>query len=376
MQYKILYLNRTAEIAGAEISLIELLQNLDRNKYSPLVIVPSVGPFCERLKTIQVPFMIEQFKFFKTTQPLSFLNTVARLIRLIRGENISLIHANDYMGNQYGVIAAKLTRIPIVVHTRLILGDLACRNSFIKFANHIIANSNATMSALQKARVPIEKISTVWNCVNTDVFRSFAAKDGHELREHLGIPRDAFLLGVIGRIHFSKGHDTFIAAMEKIADKIPKIMGLIVGETKIDKSEEYLKGLQKLVSEHGLEKQIHFIPFQENIVRVYEALDLLVLPSLCEPFGRVIVEAMAMGKPVVATAAGGALEIVEDGITGLLVPPGNIDAMAEAILKLAVSPQSMLHDMGEMGRIRAESLFSPKEHAGKIEEIYQRLLIY
>lgn len=373
MPYRILYLNRSSEISGAEISLILLLERLDRGRFWPLIAVPSEGPLCKKLKEKEVDFRIEPLAFLKTRNPLPFIRTIGRLVKIIREEKISFVHANDYIGNQYGVIASRLAGVPIISHVRLILGPRAIRNSFLRYADHLIANSNTVAHALESAGISKDRISVVWNGVDSKAFSPNSDHGGRKFRDCLGVPDKGFLIGYIGRIHYTKGIHTLIQAMTEVVKNGPGAMLIIVGDIVIDQSSEYLTRLKMLTQKLGLTDLVHFMPFQDNIRAVYDAVDLVVLPSLAEPFGRVLIEAMAMEKPVIGTRAGGAVEIVEDGITGLLVPPEDPYALAQAMFQLMKNREIAIR-MAKMGRKRAETLFSIEENVERIQKIYKKKL--
>ena len=153
----------------------------------------------------------------------------------------------------------------------------------------------------------------------------------------------------------------------------PNVSALIVGDTKIDRSEDYLEELYQIVWKLGLKDKVIFTGFVNEMKELYASLDLLVLPSYAEPFGRVIIEAMAMEKPVIATRAGGAVEIVESGVTGLLVPPDDIDGRIQAILKMIEDEEGREH-MGKAGRKGVENNFDIEKSVVETQKIYMELL--
>jgi len=322
---------------------------------------------------MEVDFRIAPLLFLKVRNPVPFIRSIIKLIKIIRKERIGVVHANVYMSNQYGVIASRLTGVPIISHVRLILGQLAIRNSFLKYTDYLIANSHAVAHALESAGISKDRISVVWNGVDPKVFSPNSDHGGRKLRERLGIADDAFLIGCIGRIHYTKGIHTLIRAMANLVIEDPGVMLIIVGDTMIDQSSEYLTLLKTLTQEFDLTESVHFVPFQDNIQAVYDAIDLVVLPSLAEPFGRVLIEAMAMEKPVVGTRSGGAVEIVEDGKTGLLVQPDDPYELAEAMWKLMIN-NHLANRMGKRGRKRAETFFSIEKNVERIQKIYMETM--
>ena len=183
------------------------------------------------------------------------------------------------------------------------------------------------------------------------------------MREEFGIKPNQSLVGIVGRIDWWKGHEYFLKAMARRNEHIPDLRGLIIGDLEknvvaIDRNQKYFNNLKLLVKSLGLADKIIFTGSGTDIPRLIAALDVVVhASSIPEPFGLVIIEAMASGKPVVATAAGGVLDIIEDGKNGILVPCKDAEAMAEAILRI-LSDQDRAKQMGTAARRRVAEKFT------------------
>jgi glycosyltransferase involved in cell wall biosynthesis len=183
------------------------------------------------------------------------------------------------------------------------------------------------------------------------------------------------VIGQIAQITPNKGQDIFIRALAQVVRIHPNVRGLIVGgNTIIDDSDWFLDELKQLVKELGLVDKVIFTGFVKNMVNLYRCLDLVVLPSKSEGFGRTIAEAMAMTKPAVATKVGGLQEIIVEGKTGLLVPPGDSKALADAILKVVENPE-LARKFGINGRKRVEELFTVESNVKKTEQVYKSLIV-
>ncbi len=370
-RHRILHLDPTSAIGGAEISLLELLRNLNREVFDPLVALPGPGPMVERMARLGVETVIIPQQKLKARNPLPYLKTVFYLVNLVRERNIDLIHSNADIGNQYGVVAARLTGIPIICHTRNILSKRPFQRMFLRYADVLIANSRAVAASYARYVAKSQKAVVIHNGVDIDEFSPIRTKSG-VFRKKLGLPDDAFVVGHIARICPEKGQHTLIDAMALVEKTQSKAYALIVGDTVIDDSAPFLKSLKQRVLEHKLAERVIFTGFVENIVDLYTDLDLVVLPSLCEPFGRSLIEAMAMEKPVIASGLGGPLEIVENGITGFLVPPNDPVELAETILKI-LQDKKLAKRMGENGKERVKR-FSIEENVRKTEQVYLELL--
>lgn len=373
VKYRILYLNHPlSEISGAPMSLLALLENLDKETFEPLVALSGPGPLMERIVRLGLATVIIPQHQLKVRNPLPYIKTVFCLRNLIRKRHVDLIHSNMDIGNQYGVVVARLTGIPIVCHTRNMLSERPFRRMFLRYADVLIAISRAVKSSYDEHVSKSQNVAVIHNGVDIGKF-SPSYNRQRAFRNRIGIPDDGFVIGHIARICPDKGQETLIDAMSRVVEKHPEARALIVGDTTIDDSESFLFSLKQRIMDRGLSEKVILTGFVENIIDLYADLDIVVLPSKCEPFGRAIIEAMAMGIPVVATQAGGAVEVVDHGVTGLLVPPNDPAQLAEAILRLMES-KSVAEQFGANGRKRVERLFSIEENVRKTEQIYLEVL--
>jgi phosphatidylinositol alpha-1,6-mannosyltransferase len=213
-----------------------------------------------------------------------------------------------------------------------------------------------------------KKIEVVYNGVDTEKFNPKIS--GDEFRKELEIDKNTNLAGMIGRIVPWKGCDDFIKAAAKVVEAIPHSKFLIVGESP---DGNYIRQLKKLSEKLNINKNIIFTGFRNDIPQILAVLDLLVLPSWEEPFSRVVLEAMAIEKPVIATNTGGTPEQILHGINGLLVPAKDPHALAQAIITV-MQDKMKAQEMGTAGRKMIEEGFNIKEHTQKMEALYESLL--
>ena len=380
MKYNVLYLNKSAEIGGSETSLLLLLRYLDRDVYHPIVVLPSNGPFLDQLHQIGVKVIAIPLGniYLKGRNPLPYLTTVFRLVKIIRSEKIRLVHSNNHTSNQYGAIAAKLCGIPIVCHMREMNSRSNVNRALLPLADKLIANSVAVAQSYLAYRKEANKITVIYNGLDLANWPLKESNDA-DYRQRMNISANTFVMAIIGGIYGEKGHDILIRALAKVAERCENFYLLIVGPTEEDASasyqldKTYLRELRWLVADIGLRQRVIFTGTQRDIAAVYRSLDLLVLPTLREGFGRVLIEAMAMQKPVVASQVGGVPEVVEDGVTGFLVPPGDPKALARAILKVMLNKELAI-ELGKNGRSRVERMFVIEEHIPEMEKVYLELL--
>jgi glycosyltransferase involved in cell wall biosynthesis len=247
------------------------------------------------------------------------------------------------------------------------------KKSFEKFlfnrAHKVIAVSKAASQRFQEFESAQEKVVIIYNGVDLTEFTP--QPPDSQLREEFGIEKDRILVGTLGQLIPGKGQDVFLKAAAQVIKQTPEVKFMIVG----DGNQFYRQKLEDLSKDLGLSGKVVFTGFREDIPRITSLLDISVLPSTThlEGLSRVIIEAMASSKPVIATNSGGNPEAVEDGITGILVPPEDSHSLAESILDL-IKDETKRNRMGEAGRTRAEKLFSIENNISQIEKIYEELL--
>ncbi len=235
------------------------------------------------------------------------------------------------------------------------------------FPDKIIANSDAVGRIFSNNG----RTEIVYNGI--DLARFDTEIDGEKIRSMFGIGKDTNLIGTIGHFSPLKGFEELLWAIAEVIGEGFNIKLAIVGETIYSNSEGYKKNLLSLLDSLGLKDRIIFAGFREDIPELLASFDIFVLPSRSEGFGRVNLEAMAMRKPVISTKVGGIPEVVVDGVTGILVPPGNSKALFHAIMRLLNNPP-LRESMGREGRRRVEENFTLQAHVQKIEMIYGDIL--
>ena len=200
------------------------------------------------------------------------------------------------------------------------------------------------------------------------------------VRKEFGIKPDQTLVGMIGRMDWWKGHEYFLEAMARAAKHIAGLRGIIIGAAGKDVisnlkiNRQYFQKLKSLIKTLNLADSIILTEYRNDVPRLFAALDVLVhASSIPEPFGLAVIEGMAAGKPVVATAAGGVLEIIEDGVNGLLVPCKDSEAMARAILQIISNPDRA-KQMGLAARRRVAEKFTVQHQVKAVEKLYDDML--
>ncbi|MBU1726282.1 MAG: glycosyltransferase [Candidatus Omnitrophica bacterium] len=366
--YKILYLHETAEISGAENSLLNLVKNLNKDLFKPVFVLPGHGALSEELRKLGIEVLFMDFPRVRCLRGVS--KAIGMLKKIIKEKNASLIHSNSIRTHIYGAIAAKKSRVPCVWHQRnLITSELIDPDMEISFlADKIICNSQAIARRFQdkSGNLP-EKVAVVYNGV--DLSRFNPCLSAKTLRQEFNISDSDIVIGIASRFGKDKGHEVFLRAARLLGN----YKFLIVGDAVFKQDKWREAHLRKMAQYLGMSDKIIFSGPRKDMPEVYAAMDIFVLASEAEPCGRVLIEAMSCAKPVVATNSGGTPEIVQDGKSGILFKPKDARSLANAIEKLAAN-ESLRRQMGEQGRKIAEENFSIALNVLKIEEIYKCLI--
>jgi glycosyltransferase involved in cell wall biosynthesis len=365
--YRILYIEGTGNLAGGgQISLLELLKKLNREKFEPFVICPFKGNLTSRLesmgiKTIIIPMGSPKKNLF------SFIFSIKKMRSLFLKLKVNLVHANTSRCALYGGLAAKPLGIPMIWHVRVIESEGLYDRFLVSLCTKLITVSIAVQKRFEwlLKKYP-EKIAVIYNGVDLREFNPEI--NGNDVREEFDIPLDIPVAGVLGNLIPWKGQEYFIQAANEVIKTIPRSRFLVVGDG------ECRKKLEDLAEKLGLRGKIIFTGRRFDIFRIIAAMDVVVHSSISpEPFARVVIESMATGKPVVAMNEGGIPEVIENNISGILIPPKSSSLMAQAIIDL-FKDKEKAKKIGLTARINVEKKFSIEENAKKTEEVYLKIL--
>jgi len=293
-----------------------------------------------------------------------------KIAAIVRGRNINIIHA--HVARDYPLTAmasARSSGTPFVL-TRHVLFPLSKLHKLIlRDASRVITVSNAVAEAVKRRNIfDPEKVVTIHNGLDVGRFQGIGSSRPDAFRQ---LKAD-HLVGVVGNIGGVKGQDIFVRAAAIIARERSDIDFVIVGEDRSRRGEN-LRAIETLVKELGLTERVHLIGWQSDIPSMLPHLDIYVSASRSESFGLAMLEAMAAGVPVVATATGGASEIIEEGVSGLLVPIGDPDALALAVSNLLDDP-SLGRRLAENGLEKVKTSFSLNAMVDATERIYREVL--
>ena len=377
----ILFLNLCRKVSGAEFSLLNLIKHLDRIRFIPYLLLAGPGPLSEIAGREGIPVIVlpelKQFENgFSSSRFPKLLWTVWRVRAIIRKNKIDLVHCNSPRIAYIGGPAARLAGIPSVVHVRDIVYSpfaSAFKSRFLnRVSDAIITVSDATrLAVIHRCPRINQKTHVIVNGVDIDTINRLPNAN---VRGGFGVGKMVPLVGSVGMISKVKGNDVLIRALAIVKRSYPGIKAVIVGGPFHPGDEEFFQELKKLTGRLGLENDVIFTGFREDVFDLIRSFDLLVHPAVYpDPLPRVLLEAAALKIPIVATRVGGVPEIIEDGKSGILVEPGDPEALAQGIIVL-LKDKVKASRFAETARKRAEDFFSIQRHADRVMEIYREIL--
>lgn len=387
----ILCVNPGLHLGGAEHSLLLLLDGLRARGISATVALFGAGAFQDRLTASGIPTVTLRahravrratryhtswaFLHAATLAGLS-LATALDLALVARRAGVDLIHTNGLKAHVIGGIAGRLIGVPVIWHVRDFpppgrAGALIERGARM-LPSRVLANSDAVAAAIGGDRGV--RVTRIYNPIDLVAFRPDRPRD--RVRAELGMHRDTPVVGLVAHLTPWKGHEVFLQIARRVADRIPSSRFVVAGGSiyETDGHVGYREALVSKAEALGLGGRLTFLGSRTDIPDVMAALDVLVhCPEAPEPFGRSVAEAMASGRPVVVARSGGLSEVVADGESGLLVPPGDVAAFATAVIGL-LDNASLRRQFGLAGRLRAERLFDPDLHTRHVVAAYAEVL--
>jgi glycosyltransferase involved in cell wall biosynthesis len=362
---RVLFVDHAGVLGGAELSLLDLVATFSGESS---VVLLSDGPFRPALEARGVSVAVEPMGALGAVRKRSVVASPAalldawrlsgRLARRARGHDV--VYANSQKAFIVAAIAGRRAGVRVAWHLRDILGPPHFSPSTVRaavwmanrFASVVIANSGATARAFAAAGGRAALVRVVHNGIAAAPFDAVTPDAAAALRAELA-PPDAFVVAHVGRFHHWKGQHVVLHALARESRAMAWFVGApLFGE------EAYAEELRALAVRLGVEQRVRFLGFRDDVPALLRAADAVVHSSVYpEPFGRVVVEGMLAGRPVIAAAAGGVPEIVTDGETGLLVAPGDSGALASAIARLIDDPAAA-SAMAARGRVRARDAFT------------------
>ena len=372
---KVLIYESSSGFGGSANALVNLLKFLDKNTFAPVVVFRNNGAQIDRIKEVET-IKLKNYKEPGDLSNLGFLFYFARhifpwalhLFFLIKSKKINLVHVNNnIIAGIPVIIAAKLAGKSCICHIRQTRKLIKRERFFSKWVNKFIVLNEDAYQML-KQDIPEEKLNLIYDGIDLEDF-SYLKSGNFRIEFNLDATP---VIGLIGRVVKGKGHKEFILAAKEVLKSKPNIKFLIIGDSK-GENDDYFKEAKKLVGMENLYKNVIFTGWRTDISIVISNLNILVHAATSpEGLPNVIIEAMAFKKPIIATNVPGSSEIVIDGETGFLIPPGNIKAMAEKIIYLLDNPD-ISKKMGELGRKSVKEKFDIIKTVERVEGVYREV---
>ena len=381
----VLYVNHTGAVSGGEHSLLELFAGLP-SSISPTLACPG-GDLEAAAHKAGVPVwsiggteLTLSLHPFRTPRGLADLVRTAVSVRdVAKKSGAQLVHANSIRAGLIAVLASRVGAPPAIVHIRDCLpagaaGELVRR--FVKLgATLVLANSRYTAERFAR-NMEDERVRVVYASVDTRLFDP-AQIDRDQARASLGLDSSSPVLGVVAQLTPWKGQDDAIRSLALLRELRPDAELLLVGEAKFQAARydnaAFEGALHRLAADLGVADGVRFLGERRDIPEVLRALDVVLVPSWEEPFGRTVIEAMAMERAVMATAVGGPAEIIRDGEDGLVLPPRDPQRWAKAADGLLSAPRLRAR-MGREARLRVMRDFGREGYVEAILDAYTSAL--
>jgi glycosyltransferase involved in cell wall biosynthesis len=365
---KILQVSSATHIGGGELHVADLARALTERGHEVHLAIRPQSPLLRMLASTQAHFH---------TMPLRNsldLSSAYQLSRLIRTYEIDIIHghaARDYLVCAIAQRLAARGQLVLTRHHYLPIKANPVYRRLFRTAGRVIAVSEFVRSSLlQRFKLPEDQIVTIPNWLKPEAYK--VLPDRQQARARLGLHRP-LVVGMIGEITPAKGQEEFIRAAAALAHQRDDVEFLIVGDEHNER-RSFTQRLQQIAREADLADRVNFVSRVDDVRWAFAALDVFVLPSWNEAFSIVLIQAMAAGVPVIASQIGGPAEIVTDGVTGLLAPPRQVDALAEKIQQL-LDDKDLRARLVTAARQHVEHRFEREKVIDQIETLYRSLVV-
>lgn len=377
----ILYLHAGSEMYGADKVLLELVSGLDKQKFHPIIILPSEGVLAVALRQRDIEVHIVSYpilrrKYFNLQGVLKYVNgyfkATNQIYKIVKNRKINLLHVNTIAVLE-GIALKRKLKIPLIWHvheiittprivykvTSLLLG---------RYADQVIAVSNAVAQHLvNSGKVDKEKIKVIYNGVDNKVFNPNVKID--YLFDEFNVPKDSIRVGMIGRVNAWKGQMDFLKATAPLLEQHPKLYLFMVGGV-FKGEEQRMTDLKNAVAALPHHERIIISDFRKDTPNLHNFFDIFVLPSTRpDPLPTVVLEAMATGKPVIGYSHGGITEMVKDKYNGLLVSPNEPKFLAKSINQLLTNKELRMIT-GKNSLKRQNKYFSVYTYISNFSKLY------
>lgn len=373
---KILFLTSGRDKGGAQVVVLNAIKFMDRKRFQPILgaVAFRSGTFLAEFEKLEVP--IQDFNAGHLREWHKTLAVIWRMIKFIRKEKIDAILTTGAHNHIYAALAKTMTGVALIAYVMDYYqpkwrdNHLLVKLSLCLGADYYLTCSQACMETLEKLIPPEIPRAILYHGVDPDFF----SKPGNAgVREQLHLKEGQKLISIIARLQRWKGQDVFLKAAAQLTQRYPHVYFAVVGGELFGFEPDYPEALKRLVKNLGLEKQCFLVGHQPNVQDWMRASDIIVHASKTpEPGANAVMEAMAMGKPVIASACGAPSEIIQEGVSGLLFEPGNEKHLASQIISLLENSDWGLR-LGEAAKKRIEDEFTAQKMTKGLEAVINEL---
>lgn len=359
----ILHLSSTSGPGGAEMIVKSLASSLDPCRFRSIVCLFRPGWLCDASRDQGIPTSVIGING-------AFDYRWARAFAaLVKKEQVAVIHAHEFTANTYGSFMGQILGVPVVatVHGKNYYAEQVKRRVAYRYVSRVsrmvAVSEDLKQFIVQRVGIEEHRVSVVYNGAN--VASAFPAERLGAIRADLRLDAYDHVIGAVGSLYPVKGHIHLIKALPEILRACPKTLLLLVGQGELEQA------LKAEVVKQNLDGHVRFLGFRSDVPALLSLFDVFVLPSLSEGLSMALLEAMAAGKPVVATKVGGNSELVLDGDTGFLVDTESPEAISERVTQILLNKRQAV-DMGEYGRRRVHDKFSFRAMVDRYQSFYEQ----
>ncbi|HEX7976998.1 MAG TPA: glycosyltransferase, partial [Gemmatimonadaceae bacterium] len=369
---RVVYCIDNMKVGGTELNAVRTAERLDRSRFAlSVVCIHTDGPLMARYQDAGIP--VHPLPMTSLLGPQA-AGQALKLIRLFRREQTDIVHSHDAYTSVFATMCARMAGVRGVIasrrswHSPHLQGRILRANRFAyRFADRVVGNSPSVSGLVEsEGGVPASRIVTIPNFLDPQSFDPLTDASRRSLLDQLGVPADAFVVGIVARLSVVKDHATMLRALVELLPEIPNLHCVLVGEG------PERGPIEALARELRIEGRVHLAGERPQIPNLHGLFDVSVLCSTTEAFPNSVLEAMAAARPVVATDVGGTPDAVRQGTTGLLVPPSDPSRLAGAIARLHAEP-ALRTKLGTAARSAALSGYSASAVIRQVEALYTSL---
>lgn len=372
-RYNIAHILPWPSIGGVEQATLRIAQGVESAQFKNIAFcLPGPVPVREMFAAAGFETSVYQAVDPSYRRPRAFLRASFELARELKRRRVDLVHCSDLLAAYYAALAGRLARVPVLCHVRCSHNQISRRDkSFLRPVNKFVFVSHDTW---RNFGYPVTARRGVVVYDGVDVGPGDGGASARSVRSEFGIPEGTKIVGMVGRVAPAKDYPTLAKAAARVVAAYPDVRFLIVGDNaSVAEYVEHYKEVRRLLDAGGVAKNFIFTGFRADVARLIGAMDIFVLSTHTEGMPLVVIEAMGLARPVIATAIGGIPEIVRDGESGLLHPHEDDAQLAAQILSL-LRDEARAAKLGMAGRRSVEANWTREQFAASIKSLYRELL--